>query len=615
MSQTRIIGLGLVVAFWILAPAHGVFPALLFDGVMLNSGISGESLAGAAHYEFGGHFGNGLYRYADGSLLAGGGPGELMRYSKEGRVLARYGLSEGGQLHGRVCRIGNLLCFIVARPNRYGLAKLLLDANDGDAATAIPFAGDLLQWNSHLCADPLSADEMIVAVNRDQAAPQVLAVNPTSGQARLLFIADRMKLVGPLAFDGKFLCANYQAEGRSWIGRLHLDGTPAAGGRWPVEQYWASMNGNVCLAENALFTLAYHGTVGRYTLDGEGAPGRVGEHSEVLGAPGQVVVEGNKVFAAGSPNRCLLEGELRDGQLHWQRLFGGVAAYGLAVDSSSRLHFVWTDPGQRIYSFWGALSMGAACDTPPPATVGSIYQYASGLTLVGERAYLLGRVNPPFTNAAPKPGSKVYCVVGDAKQFAAEPPDNGFSDPEGIAAFAYPGERSFLYVADTGNNAVKRMPAFESADNRSVPVSMQLTANGSFVVLDGPVGIAFDDAGNLYVAEKQRVSRFVRQVAPKFSRDWSITGAGKGTFQRLSSVAVSNNDMFVVDHDAHCLHRFRLSGETVETYGRVGVAGNAPAELSSPTAVAARGRFVYVADTGNFRILRLRIRDNLPPVR
>jgi cysteine-rich repeat protein len=68
-------------------------------------------------------------------------------------------------------------------------------------------------------------------------------------------------------------------------------------------------------------------------------------------------------------------------------------------------------------------------------------------------------------------------------------------------------------------------------------------------------------------------------------------------------------DVFlVVDEDDHCVRRVDVDGVVQETqYGRCGTAGTFPGYLNRPTHVAVSNRTgaVYIADTGNNRVLRV----------
>src|ERR1700761_4151686 len=66
----------------------------------------------------------------------------------------------------------------------------------------------------------------------------------------------------------------------------------------------------------------------------------------------------------------------------------------------------------------------------------------------------------------------------------------GFSSPAGIARDA----AGNLFVADTGGNAIKEIPA-SGGYPQGVAIAL---ANGNF---NGPRGVALDAAGNLFVAD------------------------------------------------------------------------------------------------------------------
>ena len=230
------------------------------------------------------------------------------------------------------------------------------------------------------------------------------------------------------------------------------------------------------------------------------------------------------------------------------------------------------------------------------------------------------------------------------------PRANTLATPHGVAVD--PSGR--LYVADTGNNRVLR---FDAPDTQTLngpdatvvigqPDFTSLIPNGtnSYAgpnTLYNPSGLAFDTGGRLYVADTRnnRVLRFnggAPGVSTSASRvfgqaDFAELGsnrygsAGANTLSSPRSVAIdAQGRLYVADMNNNRVLRFdgasaqavngadatRVFGQATFTDSQGNRGGSANAgTLAVPYGVAvAQGR-LYVADTGNHRVLRFDAAD------
>jgi hypothetical protein len=142
-----------------------------------------------------------------------------------------------------------------------------------------------------------------------------------------------------------------------------------------------------------------------------------------------------------------------------------------------------------------------------------------------------------------------------------------FNAPGGIAYYPSPPANGFAYVADTGNNAIKRV----SADG-SVVV---LVAGGTFGYQNGTGAAAF-------------------------------FRSPKGLALDFGTVSV-----YVADSGNHCIRFVDLGGATSLYAGQPTTPGNAngdrltTASFNAPRAVALSSSAIYVADTGNFLVRKI----------
>jgi len=147
-----------------------------------------------------------------------------------------------------------------------------------------------------------------------------------------------------------------------------------------------------------------------------------------------------------------------------------------------------------------------------------------------------------------------------------------------------------VYIADSGNNRIVRVASDETAS--------------TFAQINGPLAVAVDSAGNVYVADASQI--------------WSV--ASDGTAGSLlkgltspSGMAIESDGTFVIaDTGANAIRQLSPSGVLTAiagtgTFGFSGDGGPAlSAQLSAPSGIAigANGTLL-VADSGNNRIRSL----------
>src|SRR3954447_11393481 len=147
-------------------------------------------------------------------------------------------------------------------------------------------------------------------------------------------------------------------------------------------------------------------------------------------------------------------------------------------------------------------------------------------------------------------------------------------------------------------------------------------------VLRFPQAVAVGPDGNVYVADQ--ASHVVQVFAPDgtFLREVGISGTGPGQLTSVGAVAVAGDGSLFVADGTNRIDRFGIHGELLGSFGHGGRdqgalrfgadgghsagAGGGPAGAGGGLAVS--GQFLYVADTGNDRILRFGLAGNDPRV-
>lgn len=160
-----------------------------------------------------------------------------------------------------------------------------------------------------------------------------------------------------------------------------------------------------------------------------------------------------------------------------------------------------------------------------------------------------------------------------------------------------------LWVSDTGND---RLLAFApEADGRLA----RRDAPAPPVGLDGPWGIAFDGDGNLFVAEHNQNRVRMYNAALAHQRDLGSAGAGANNFSGPCGIAIAQRTepvLYVADRDNNRVQVLRRDGTFITTLTTDGATS-----FAGPRDVAADGGGnVFVADTGNARIVHFRVQPD-----
>jgi DNA-binding beta-propeller fold protein YncE len=116
----------------------------------------------------------------------------------------------------------------------------------------------------------------------------------------------------------------------------------------------------------------------------------------------------------------------------------------------------------------------------------------------------------------------------------------------------------------------------------------------------GPVGVAVDGEGNLFVVEfdAHRIQKF--DSRGRFVKAWGKDGSGTGEFHFPVGAAMGPDGfLYVADTHNRRIEKFTRDGAFVAAWGS---AGTAPDQMGDVTGIAVSDKYVFVADSGNHRI-------------
>ncbi|MGH9944728.1 MAG: NHL repeat-containing protein, partial [Pyrinomonadaceae bacterium] len=237
----------------------------------------------------------------------------------------------------------------------------------------------------------------------------------------------------------------------------------------------------------------------------------------------------------------------------------------------------------------------------------------------------------PFGLAVGRDGSVFVADAGESNRIRKITPQGtvetfaggaeGYMDGPGAAAsFHTPSGLAIdldgnLYVADTGNNRIRKV----SPEGVVTTLAGDGTAGdrdgeASLAQFNGPVGVASDKDGNVYVADTyndriRMVSKDgqVRTVAgagtPGYADGDALTAALFDT--PCAVVAAGNGELFIADTGNHRLRKLTKEGQVV-TLPLVWPDGAAAGEISRPLGLAlTHDDFLYVTESGRARVTQI----------
>ena len=210
-----------------------------------------------------------------------------------------------------------------------------------------------------------------------------------------------------------------------------------------------------------------------------------------------------------------------------------------------------------------------------------------------------------------------YAGVAGPPGFADGPSSSArFSSPSGIAVDPRDGA---VLVADTGNQIIRRITSdgIVSTFAGSPGLSGSSDGEGAAARFNNPAGLAFDSAANLYVADSgnntiRRIDtqKSVATVAGVAGTPGFLDGsAASARFNAPTAVAVDGaGNVFVADMGNHAIREI-VAGQVVSIVaGKAGVPGwldgsGSDAQFNLPAGIAidAHG-VVFISDSANFTV-------------
>ncbi len=243
---------------------------------------------------------------------------------------------------------------------------------------------------------------------------------------------------------------------------------------------------------------------------------------------------------------------------------------------------------------------------------------------VTDLCYIADRGNNRIRSAI---GEQVSTLAGSGNQGHFDGPSGlaEFNEPFGIAA----DQAGNVYVAERGWPGVRKIDTAGKVSTLAGSGGPYLDESGGPLMKDGmgldavfyrPAGLAVGPDGTLYLADLNAI----RSVSPAGLVSTVAGGAAAGStdgqgqeasFSRPIGVATDDaGNLWVADTDNNCVRWIDPQGIVTTVAGRCGLAGDSDelgtsARFSSPTflAITRDGRTIYVSDAGNAQIRKLTV--------
>jgi sugar lactone lactonase YvrE len=196
-----------------------------------------------------------------------------------------------------------------------------------------------------------------------------------------------------------------------------------------------------------------------------------------------------------------------------------------------------------------------------------------------------------------------------------------FNGPTGVAVDG----AGNLYVADGGNNTIRQVVVSSGVVSTLAGTAGQsgsTNGTGAAARFSSPQGVAFDGAGNLYVADSN--NSIIRKIGiasgmvTTLAGTAGMTGGADGTgaaarFSGPQGVAFDGaGNLYVADSNNYTIRKIGITTEVVTTLaGTAGMAGSidgtgAAARFEGPYGLTFDGAGnLYVADSGNSTIRKV----------
>jgi len=277
----------------------------------------------------------------------------------------------------------------------------------------------------------------------------------------------------------------------------------------------------------------------------------------------------------------------------------------------------------RRMSTSGATTTIAGSGTPgfvDGSGASASFSSPEGITYDGSAVFVADTGNHAIRQVTLTAGDgNVTTLSGDGTPGYVDNPSGAsarFNFPVSLASVG-----SNLYVSDTGNHVIRNVNTTNLGATTTLAGTPQVAGyadgTGMLALFDSPEGIASDGLSlpSLYVADtgnhavrRVTLAGNVTTVAGNPPQAGSVDGTGDASrFRAPAGIAVIGDEVFVADTDNHTIRKIDSTGVVTTIAGAAGSPGStdSPPRFRSPAGITALGGDLYVSDSGNNTIRKV----------
>jgi DNA-binding beta-propeller fold protein YncE len=277
-------------------------------------------------------------------------------------------------------------------------------------------------------------------------------------------------------------------------------------------------------------------------------------------------------------------------------------------------------------AIWLALAAPAAAQSEqggPGSSTGPRLDFPAGLATDGRNVYVASSRNNTVT-AIDLISHTLTIVAGETFKDGSDDGVGGaarFNSPDGMTSVG-----NALYLVDTNNSDIRKIDLGSRAVTTiagTANISGTEDGHGSAAHFNEPTQVA-TDGSNLYVADSgnntiRRITladQTVKTIGGQAQQTGKDDGpATKSTFNQPRGVATDGKSLFVADTGNDIIRKIDLSSLTTSTIAGTGEEGKvdgagSQAQFANPGALCTDGTTLYVLDADNHAVRKINIATN-----
>jgi hypothetical protein len=596
--------------FLILILSFSCFPVMKVEGIFGNSGEKGETIyeSDIGEQPYGTVGNEGIYVDNNGFIYTGGKAGFLIKISQDGKVIKKYGFPEKFKnyiKYGRICKGDNEIYFFVRQGNNYGLLKFSLKDEKFEEITLGDWKADWFVGHSISTKLNSKGEIFTTLIPKGSNHSVLVTLNTKTNEIKEFKIQlDGIERYGCVDVDkNDNIYLSYTRQQKNYVGKFNSEGKPVENENWPqiVEWYYA-IRSQFTVTEKYVYCHTYAAELSRFKLNGEAYPGGIGSPFVSYGGyTNQIEDKNGKIYLSKTLGILICEFDEDEGVLKPLNFTGGIKPCGIAIDDKGRLCVAISYGSPEVGEFF-FFDKNKPDSTPVSSISYGTYYNTTGLAYLNNMFYCPAELNPWQKKKERQP---FYIFQNDERLYR-----NFIKNTEEYTYRSVEIFDNFLYMAGQDTGKIYRiklpLPFQPEAEIKNIE-EVKFYIDDKEIKFEKPFGITFDFDENVYITDKNFLYKF-RKENNKFLLVWKKDSSGKINFKELRDLVFIDEEIFLVDGGNNIILRIDTDGNYKEHFGETGIEGNDTEHLKNPAYITGEKNFIYVSDTGNLRVLKIRIK-------